>query len=501
MQKIIFVTILGLFPAFLFAQSLLKDIYPGESNSFPSQFTPKDNQLFFTASDGITSGALWVTDGSETGTTKLVGENLNVDLVRNITNVNGTIYFFGRNQDFGKGLWKSDGTNSGTVLVKGNIGNSNDLSGSKIVANQDTIFFIHDYELWRSDGTEDGTFIIESGFSSIQLLSNFNGEIFLWLWPEQVSPWGIYKTNGGINSLQLVKEGLIYSPEFYEPTASTSDFMCFMLNSWELWKTDGTIENTSLVKIFDEGFINQMVQGFVAIDSLIYFQGFQQGYGVEFWRTNGTQEGTYMVKDLKPGGSGSYPRQFSKASENIFFVTSTLWKSDGTESGTVSVGGGGNRLTTDGIDVYFHKEGDIWIWDHTIDGVYQITDVLFQNNPEDLIIVDNKLFFTANDGMSGREIWFLDLNEIGTSAYNYSREFDLEISPNPGNGIFRISTKTQTLQNYHIEILDSNGRRLLEQQNQLEEFVLDISQFPQGSYFLKISNGREFGSFKIIHQK
>jgi len=76
---------------------------------------------------------------------------------RGLVNVNGTIFFSVN----GTELWKSDGTDSGTVMVKsfdGGVGIDSDAS----VSVNGTLFFSASEEvnvagLWKSDGTIDGT--------------------------------------------------------------------------------------------------------------------------------------------------------------------------------------------------------------------------------------------------------------------------------------------------------------------------------------------------------
>ena len=87
-----------------------------------------------------------------------------------MTNVNGTLYFFANDGTHGLELWKSDGTEAGTVMVK----DCNPGSGSSIrtyarvnlAAVGNRLFWNaydpdHGDELWVSDGTEAGTWLVE----------------------------------------------------------------------------------------------------------------------------------------------------------------------------------------------------------------------------------------------------------------------------------------------------------------------------------------------------
>ncbi len=82
-----------------------------------------------------------------------------------LVNANGILFFSANNGTDGIELWKSDGTDNGTVLVKDinpSIGSSNP---SYITYVDGAIFFVANdgiagRELWRSDGTVSGTYLV-----------------------------------------------------------------------------------------------------------------------------------------------------------------------------------------------------------------------------------------------------------------------------------------------------------------------------------------------------
>src|SRR5690606_31603268 len=82
--------------------------------------------------------------------------------------LNGFFYFFANNGTNGYELWKSDGTESGTTIVKdiwiGSNSSANSLKGSTL--NNIIIFEANDgingTELWKSDGTEAGTSMVKN---------------------------------------------------------------------------------------------------------------------------------------------------------------------------------------------------------------------------------------------------------------------------------------------------------------------------------------------------
>src|SRR5207248_3407933 len=87
--------------------------YPRSSS--PRNLTNVNGTLFFGAYDGSNLWKLWKSDGTAAGT--VVVNTLARD-PSNLTNVNGTLYFSADDGANGRELWKSDGTAAGTTLVK-----------------------------------------------------------------------------------------------------------------------------------------------------------------------------------------------------------------------------------------------------------------------------------------------------------------------------------------------------------------------------------------------
>ena len=72
----------------------------------------------------------------------------------------------------------------------------------------------------------------------------------------------------------------------------------------------------------------------------LYFSANDGINGMELWKTDGTVSGTMMVKDLNPGATGSNPTGLTVFNNVLYFAATDangteLWKSDGTANGTV----------------------------------------------------------------------------------------------------------------------------------------------------------------------
>lgn len=97
---------------------LVKDINPGGS-SFPTSLTKVGSTLFFAANDGVHGTELWKTDGTATGTkmVKNIRPYGKSSSPADLVNVNGELFFTAADGVHGRQLWKSDGTKAGTVMV------------------------------------------------------------------------------------------------------------------------------------------------------------------------------------------------------------------------------------------------------------------------------------------------------------------------------------------------------------------------------------------------
>ena len=152
---------------------MFKQINPfGGSN--PVHFASFSGALYFGANGSTDSGELWKTDGTDAGTVMVKIINSTGNLPSSFTQVNGTLFFDGDDGVNGIELWKTDGTDAGTVMVKDINKNPYDplspQTGSSLpyclVNFNNELYFtaytnIGDTELWKSDGTDAGTVIAD----------------------------------------------------------------------------------------------------------------------------------------------------------------------------------------------------------------------------------------------------------------------------------------------------------------------------------------------------
>ena len=126
---------------------MIKDIWPGSTRSRTRDLTNVNGTLFFTASDGIHGSELWKSDGTSAGKVMVknihpgTGQDGAAASPRYLVNINGTLYFSANDGIHGEELWTSDGTPEGTRMVfnlTGDSGGSNprviaDLGDEKLL--------------------------------------------------------------------------------------------------------------------------------------------------------------------------------------------------------------------------------------------------------------------------------------------------------------------------------------------------------------------------------
>ncbi len=365
--------------------ALVKDL--GIGNGFGSdvgQLTKASGTLFFTANDGTSGNELWNTDGTEAGTVmvKDIGSSSNGSYPQNLKDVNGTLFFTVNNSLGGTELWKSDGAESDTVLVK----NFDLLFGGLTVVNDIVFFSANDgvtgRELWKSDGTESGTVLVKdigplvSG-SYPQVLANVNGTLFFSAFYSQ-----LWKSDGTESGTILVKDFSSFSASGFS-TVDDTLFFTFNddINGWELWKSDGTEAGTLLVKDLNPGFAHSFPNELTNVDGTLFFSAYDVMHGRELWKSDGTEAGTLLVKDIDRREGN--PRSLANVNGTLYFSQygSELWRSDGTDVGTV-----------------------------------RVADI---NSPSQFTLANDTLFFSADDGVHGSELWTLQL-EIPSSHGDFN---------------------------------------------------------------------------------
>lgn len=108
----------------------------------------------------------------------------------------------------------------------------------------------------------------------------------------------------------------------------------------ELWKTDGTVEGTKMIKNIAPGGISSMYQlsGETVANGIVFWADDGKN-GKELWFSDGTEGGTKLIKEFSPGSGGASNFVLRNlANDNKPYIhnllSTELWRTDGTTDGT-----------------------------------------------------------------------------------------------------------------------------------------------------------------------
>lgn len=389
---------------------IIGDIAPGVANSNPADFTDAGpEKFFFTAGTSALGRELYIVDSGGPTLLKDINEEGNSLASNLFWNASSNTLFFAAQASSGNvELWKSNGTELGTVLVKdlngGSLNNPESVGSNPagFVAIGSTVYFAatsfnNGRELYKSDGTPGNTEIVKD----INFGQNSAN-------PDEIV---VMPATGSSRKLYFVASG----------AGGTNNSQN---TGRELWKSDGTSGGTVVVSDIIPG-TSSSINGqanLTVIGSVIYFVAEDTQNGRELWRTSGTATSTKMVKNINTQSvgfgvnAGSDPTDLVNVNGRLFFLADDgvngreLWVSNGTSSGTVRVSNLGAGLADGGIS--------------------------------SLANVGDVLCFSADNGVSGREVWFSDGTSAGTKVL-------IDIAPGTG------SSNPQNLFNYRDNLLFS----------------------------------------------
>ena len=283
--------------------TLVKDIYKGSENASINNLFYYNNKVYFSADDGVFGQELWVTDGTEQNTKLLkniytyVKQGSNP---RGFTIFNDELYFFAADDNISgyQDIWKTDGTENGTVKVY----STNTNRGNLYVANK-KLYFTQGSKLYKVDTNNSSLSEINiDNYYSISEFNVFNDEIYFISHTSNKSDIRLYKLDKD-EQLTLLKEynepqyGDIEIDNFMSVNSNVYYSVRTDFNSSAdtdvLWKTDGTATNTKEIKIFgwDRHLSDSGISNFTAYKNKLYFNGGSKN-GFTMWVSDGTTVGT-----------------------------------------------------------------------------------------------------------------------------------------------------------------------------------------------------------------
>jgi ELWxxDGT repeat protein len=471
------------------------------SNGDNNDVVVLDGKVYL-STDGQTGPALWRSDGTPEGTVPV----RSLSGVRDLTASNGKLFFGAPD-----GLWTSDGTDAGTALLKSMAATPVGLHrfGDDMVFVG--ISALEGEEPWYSDGTAAGTHLLadvnpadrDSVFFGPPTPPAFttapaslpNGRVIF-----AADAGTITSRDVDLWSTDGTPQGTVMLADFKRVDAITAmNGFAYVLAGeapstpgplrYSLWRTDGTVQGTS--RIVD---LRYELSGMVVVNGALYFSAIDGLTGAELWRSDGTAAGTTRVSDVSPGLPSSSPRYLTPVGSALFFLSydemfkldasgvvsrvralpvtgnqreftaldthtmlfrparsgypDELWKTDGTEEGTVVVKTFDRPSESVGLDLqmavanglmYFAANSpgspddvELWRTDGTTAGTVRVKDInpgeKMGSSPNGFTAWGDRVYFSATDPTGGRELWVTDGTEAGTHRVK-------DVNPGPGDGL------------------------------------------------------------------
>ncbi|MBS1587596.1 MAG: T9SS type A sorting domain-containing protein [Bacteroidetes bacterium] len=448
---------------------MVKDIEPGSFGSSPREFVELNGKVFFGATTQNEGAEVWITDGTDAGTHIIKDINPGPASSRHSTAYspvvyNGRIYFRATDGVHGQELWVTDGTDTGTHMVKDAIPGSGDGAAyfaETAVCNGKLFYSGYDLtngnELWMTDGTDTGTHIVKD-----------------------IHPGPL---DGGASTLYAFGTKVLF-------VGNDSN------NNYEPWISDGSNTGTHQLKDINPGVDSSSIPvDFYGYNGKIYFTATDGAHGREMWTTDGTDAGTTMVVDLAPGiADGIYDAFFKECNGKLYFADANrnLGVSDGTPAGTATFFTFNNGAIYPYFYVADHKlffavyntqalnEGALWVSDGTAANTQLIKPAGSTNprpfyNPvnsntnsplENWVVYNNALYFAANYFENiGYEMYKVDTTPLAVRVVNIN-DLPLAIHPNPAREKVTVSLEAIDKSTADITLIDMLGRELRNWGNQ-----------------------------------
>lgn len=480
---------------------VIKDLYPGPGWGTGYSSDPygvvMNNQLYFTGTENGTDFGLYKTNGTTAGTA-LVGTSL---IPYSITNIDNTLFFGGATSQYGIELYKSDGTAAGTVLIKDIWpGNSNGLRPSSpatlFVKANGYVFFrasdgVHGFELWRTDGTTSGTQMVKDIFegtgdglpvtyqyvSTLEYMIEWKGILYFVaqsgagreeLWRTDGTGAGTYKVSA--------LNGTGYRP-FVSQLILMGDHLYFLYKlsdgNIKLFSSDGTAAGTK--EVVSQSF--SLTSEYLAKGtSLFYFSVHTPETGFEMWRSDGTAAGTFMIKDLNPGPAyGQFPLTYGNCMVNwndIYFT-------------------GDNGQT--GREIFFSdgSPGNSSLLFDAVPGIGDSYPFVYSN-------VGNRLTAKLTSGPSGEETWISDKQILFVSLLSFTGTRDISSARlewktinEENTSYFEIEKSTDSNSFNRIGTVQAQGGNVNE-----SNYAYTDPDLPPGTYYYRLKVFNSDGNFK-----
>lgn len=405
-----------------------------------------NGKYIFSGSTATDGAEIFISDGTIAGT-KLVKDIVagaaGSDPDGSMAILNGYVYFTATTAATGRELWRTDGTEANTTIVKDIISGapgSNDAGKYYLTTMGNYLYFdvktvTEGNELWQSDGTAGNTILLKdivagTASSNPRAFWYFNNMMLFTVTSADGLHAEVWRTDGTPGGTILLKDNI--TPGFLGVANYNTFFHIFNSRAYFLindgthaggiWSTDGIDATTSHTSFVQDVNADAMFTGPLFIDAVnlpakFIFPVTDAVSRFEFWESDGTTAGTKLFKSFTANPNNRIPFIYLNYSYDGTTRTLTNPLYNGNFFFSANSSADGNEL---------------WVSDGNPDAAH--TYVVKNINPSGDGITDNisylyttsGLFFAADDGTHGNELWKTDGTTVGTSLVK-------DINPNLGD--------------------------------------------------------------------
>ncbi|HEY2395560.1 MAG TPA: hypothetical protein VGH81_06195 [Rudaea sp.] len=403
---------------------LVADIAPGAGNSNPQELNAFDGKLVFSIRPDTGPAQIYVSDGTADGTHPLKDLGPDNTLVYfNCLSVAGDRLYFNGDDSTANGIgpWISDGTAAGTHDINpGGIDNGSFCLGNGFASAGNKVLFqardkTRGYELFRSDGTEGGTALVRDIVPGPDEADSSSPNDFVSI---------------GTRACFSVGQGGFYGDVDVEP-----------------WCSDGTAQGTLPLGDLNPGTDSSLPLSLTGVGNYLLFSAFSPTLGRRIWRSDGSADGTiaftafdtgtnlvrdYLAENLQGGTPNPPPLQHIG---NVIYFPCTAGEGavclqdvrpgheDLTGTGFISFGTGaaiealrvfpgGDILmscwtTAKGRELCRFRSGPLALDAAIVD----LAPGAASSSPDQITPAGDYIYFTADDGAHGRELWAIGLRD------------------------------------------------------------------------------------------
>lgn len=469
----------------------IADINPGSDGCFPAYLTKHNQQLYFIAQNGSDGNQLW--------------RYVPPAAPEMLSNGNPTNLFTG-NPTFTDSL----------------VG----WNGGLVYSMNDQQFLVGDEPWWFAPNDEHflladiGTGFTGSAPRNFRVFNNrlyfsaqnANNGLELWEFDGVSVPALLADINPGPNDALLTQQqeqGLVVHNNRMYFTAQNGT------NGYELWYVDDAGQ-VDMIELNPNG--DAFPLGITSMNDHVYFTATDSSGARQLWRLESN--------DVPVSVGGISTTRLRTFGNRLYFLHDDgvhgleLWQSDGTSApemvADINPGPGDafglSSLTVNKMLAYYREKlyfvadngingSELWVYDgeNAATMVADLNPGSASSHPLNLLPYNGSLYFTADDGTTGRELWyFTDTTSTGIHTPHAQGQPQAQLYPNPANSYVTISAQQEI---EVVQLVDLNGKVLHTIQNPGKNCKLSLEQVPAGIYLVALFTPKGVSHYKVLkHQ-